>query len=182
MNDNLLSNQQLLRKIFGVCPCCGELFRLSDLEIHEKKMTSKETRGGKKKDFDWLERIELLEEKADNLETRIEERESGVREAAREAGRKAAEKAMELAIRKVDSVFTPAKLDARDSKVIFHPIDFVVFNGLQHRNIDKIMMLDRKPQNKAHDELQKKIISVVKRKAFEWRTIHVAEDGLVSSK
>jgi predicted Holliday junction resolvase-like endonuclease len=169
----LTKNQNLMRKIYGVCPCCGELFRLSDIEIHVKQAREP------KQTVDWLDKIEMLEEKVGDLEERIQMKEQAAREVAREAGRIAAAKALVAAVKKVDHVFSPAKLDVQDSKVMFHPVDFIVFDGMQRQAVNRIVLLDRKPQNRAHSDLQKNVQAAVRRKAVEWKTIHVSDDGVI---
>jgi predicted Holliday junction resolvase-like endonuclease len=174
MKFDIAFNQGLMRKIFGVCPCCQELFRLSDLEIHQKERTKAEKP-------DWMDRLQSFQDSVARLEERLETREAQARETAREAGRKAGALAMKKAIRKVDYVFAPAKLDPRDSKVMFHPIDFIIFDGLLNRDVQKVVLLDRKAQSQAQKDLQRNVESVIKRKAFEWKTIHVTDDGEVKA-
>jgi predicted Holliday junction resolvase-like endonuclease len=59
------------------------------------------------------------------MEDKIDEDMEFYKEQSREKGRKLANKM----IKKVDKVFVPQKLNPDDAKVIFHPVDFVVFNG-----------------------------------------------------
>ena len=45
---------------------------------------------------------------------------------------------------KIDPVFTPRRLNPDDAKVLFHPIDFVVFDGMKNADqVKRIVLLDR---------------------------------------
>ncbi len=67
-------------------------------------------------------------------------------------------------IRRVDPVFTPRKLNADDAKVIFHPIDYVFFNGMKKgSSIKNVVLLDRQEKWKSHQFLQRSIERVVER-------------------
>jgi len=84
------------------------------------------------------------------------------------------------AIRKIDPVFTPRKLNPDDAKVIFHPIDYIVFNGMKAPEpIKNIILLDRQAIGTDHRALQKSIEKVVEHENYEWQTLRVQEDGKI---
>lgn len=39
-------------------------------------------------------------------------------------------------MKQVDKVIHPQKLNPDDAKVIFHPVDYAVFNGMKDSNMD----------------------------------------------
>lgn len=163
-NDNLLKFFQLQRQIFGVCPHSGNVFRLSDCQIYVKKKPSP----------DWLQQIEVSQRRIDNAEEKLNEREAGIREKARIVGRNEATKM----VKKIDKLFHPLKLNPDDSKVIFHPIDFIVFNGMKTGYLKNIIFLD-KAQSKSDMRLQKSIKKVIEKKNYEWITLRVEENGAI---
>jgi len=81
------------RQIFGICPCCGDFFRLSDSKIYKDQ----------RKSIDWLDKLGKDDQKLDLLEEKIDEDMEFYKEQAREKGRKQATKM----IKKVDKVFYP---------------------------------------------------------------------------
>jgi predicted Holliday junction resolvase-like endonuclease len=91
---------------------------LSDCKIYKDE----------RKSSDWLDKLGNEERKLDMLEAKIQEDLDFYKEVAREKGRKEANKKM----KKVDKIFTPQKLNPDDAKVVFHPVDFVVFNGMKN--------------------------------------------------
>jgi len=166
MKSDIVKFFGLGRQIFGICPKCNDFFRLSNCKIFLKK----------KPVPDWMDKITLKENRLTELEERLEEKKEELQEKAREKGRKLAQKA----VRKIDPVFTPRKLNPDDAKVIFHPIDFIVFNGMKKiDSIKNIILLDREEKGKDHRSLQKSIERVVERENYEWQTLRVKEDGKI---
>ena len=168
MKNEIEKFYALHRRIFGVCPCCNELFRLSDAKVFAKK----------KPEPDWMDGIQAAEAKLERAEEKLEEKRGELVEKARVEGRKEAAKI----VRKIDPVFTPRKLNPDDAKVMFHPVDYVVFDGMKAKELKRIVLLDREATNKEQAALQKSILKTVERGDCEWRTIRVGEDGTIGEK
>ena len=66
MNKDLIKFFSIQRQIFGLCTCCGEIFRLSDAQLYLKK---------KKPEPDWLDKYDASERRLDNQEDKIAEQE-----------------------------------------------------------------------------------------------------------
>ena len=166
MKSEIVRFFTLQRQIFGSCPKCEEIFRLSDCQIYLKK----------KPVMDWMHRLNLESERLAEREAKIDEKEEEMREKAREKGRQKAKKV----IKKIDRIFAPRKLNPDDSKVLFHPIDYIVFNGMKSANaIKNIVLLDRKVEGSSHRQLQRSIERAVERENYEWQTLRVLEDGKI---
>jgi predicted Holliday junction resolvase-like endonuclease len=161
---------QYQREIFGVCPCCGEFFRLSDCKVYKDG----------KKTSDWLDRINRENLVLDKMEEQINADLEFYKELAREEGRKLANRKM----KKVDKVFSPKKLNPDDAKVLFHPVDYVVFNGMKldgnGKQLKSIILLDAERKNTEQKQIQKSIIKAVESEKYEWITLRVREDGGVT--
>ena len=101
------------------------------------------------------------------------------REIAREKGRKAAM----ASTKKIDTIFTPNNYNADDAKVMFHPVDFLIFNGMKEKNsIDNLVLFDREVKEAAQKALQKSVEKTVEKENYEWITMQVSEDGSVEYK
>lgn len=161
---------QYQREIFGICPCCDEFIRLSDCKIYKDE----------RKSSDWLDKLGNEERKLDTLEAQITEDLKFYNEEAREKGRKEANKKM----KKVDKIFTPQKLNPDDAKVIFHPVDFVVFNGMKNGSngeaLKNIVLLDSEKKSTEHKQVQNSIIKTIENQIYEWITLRVDVDGNIS--
>ncbi|MBM3714105.1 MAG: hypothetical protein FJW56_11855 [Actinobacteria bacterium] len=167
MKKDILKFFSAQRNIFGICPHSGEFFRLSDCKIFLK---------GKPK-ADWMDQLDLDNEKLDKLEEKIAEMEAELREIARKKGRINAAKI----VKRIDPIFTPRKLNPDDAKVIFHPIDFLVFNGMKDADeIKNLIFLDRELKSKEQREVQSSIEKAVNKNSYEWITLRIGEDGSVN--
>ena len=169
MQKEVLEFYSSLRHIFGVCPCCGEIFRLSDCKLYQKK----------KPEADWKEELDKEILRLDNLEEKILEKIEATKETARTVGRQNADKL----VRKIDKIFLPLKLNCNDCKVIFHPVDFIVFNGMNSNggdcSIKDIILLDKNNKSGQYLQIQKSIENVVVKKNYEWLTLRVENDGQI---
>lgn len=165
-DNNLIKFFQLQRQIFGVCPHTGNVFRLSDCHIYVKK----------KPEPDWMQKIEKSQARIDRASEKLDEQESDIREKAREAGRKEAMKS----VKKIDSIFNPLKLNPDDSKVLFHPVDFIVFNGMKSGQMKNLILMDKRKQTSNDKRLKQSIDKVIEKENYEWITLRVEEDGKIS--
>lgn len=169
MQKEVLDFYSMLRHTFGVCPCCGEIFRLSDCKLFQKK----------KPEIDWKEEIDNEIRKLDLLEEKILEKIESTKEAARTVGRKNADKL----VRKLDKIFLPLKLNCNDCKVIFHPIDFIVFNGMNNNHgdctIKEILLIDKNNKSGQYLQIQKSIANAIQTKNYDWLTLRVENDGKI---
>ena len=90
--------------------------------------------------------LRARDERLDGVEERIDDAEEALREKARIVGRRSAR----LAVRRIDPVFAPRRLNADDAKVLFHPVDYVVFRGMKEQGeIREIILLDGETKESA---------------------------------
>lgn len=162
-NNQIINFFQLQRQIFGVCPHTGNIFRLSDCHIYLKK----------KPIPDWFQQIEIAQTKIDIATQSLDEREESIRKKARVAGRIEANKI----VKKIDKIFTPLKLNPDDAKVIFNPVDFVVFNGMKNGTMKNVILLDNSKTSVSDKKLQESIRKTIEKDNYEWITLRVEENG-----
>ena len=105
---------QKARTILCLCPCCGELVRLSELSLRYEGVTP-ET---------WLDKYERSLSRFEKKEDRFEEMEGEIRRKSREKGRKKARKRVSEII---DSALPGCKYHPQDIKAVLNPIDYIVF-------------------------------------------------------
>ena len=170
MQKEIFQFYNALREIFVFCPACEQPHRLSDCKMFQKT----------KPDADWKEKLDRDLALLERAETVLLEQIQEAKEASRHLGRKAADRA----IRKIDPIFAPLKLNCNDSKVIFHPVDFIVFNGMNDRNhceVTEIVLLDKAKKSAEALAVQKSIEKVVQRGNYEWMTLRVEENGQIKA-
>ena len=168
MKSELIKFFAIQRQIFGICTCCDQIFRLSDANVYIKK----------KPTSDWMNKLDQSNIRLNKTEEKINSEEAEVREIAKEKGRVAANKTT----KKIDKIFYPNKYNADDVKVLFHPVDFLIFNGMKKNDITNMVLFDREVKDRGQKALQKSIEKTVARENYEWITMHVSEDGGVEYK
>ena len=168
MNADLIRFFSYQRQIFGVCPGCGELMRLSDCKVYRKDSPVS----------DWKEKLEKQHSALDRFEEKLGEKMEAMREKARETGRKQADKL----IKKVDPVFAPLKLNPDDAKVVFHPIDYLVFNGMKAKDLKNLIVLDSKEKPKDLLPVQESVMNTIAKGNYDWLTMNVEIDGKITMK
>jgi len=153
------------RHIFGICPCCNDVFRLSDVKLSYKA----------KYKPDWLDAVEKLQQKIENSIERFEERKKEIRmRAIEEARRKVLPKILNRAV----PFFAKRGIYPQDIKTILNPIDFVAFHGMTAGNVKSVLLLDSPATNTLHQKIQHSIQEAIKNDALDWVTVKVTEEGV----
>lgn len=172
MKKEILEFYSSLRQIFGVCPECEDIFRLSDCKLYQREK--------KKPTADWKEKIDLELMKLQYLEEKLHEKIALAKEAAVLAGRREADRQ----VKKIDNIFRPLKLNPNDAKVIFHPVDFIVFNGMHSvsndTGIKNLLLLDKGGKTNEYATVQKSVQTVIEKENYEWLTLRVESDGTIT--
>ena len=166
--SELFKEFQELRKILCICPCCGEIVRVSDLHLKTKGKVAKT----------WLDEYEQKERALEQKEERFDERESKLRELAVEKGRIAAELTFNKAI---SPKFKALKFDPFDVKAILNPIDFLVFKGMNKSDsVNDIVLLSKQVQNPNLNMIRQQVKKVVFQKKYEWQVARINNEGKIS--
>ncbi len=163
MSDLLLFLREN-RHIFSICPECGSINRLSDLQLAKR---------GRYR-IDWMDKLETRLQSWETRESNLEERRHELRQAAKQRAEK---RELPRLLRKVAPVFSRWKLDPRDVRAIFNPVEFVVFDGMNsERGVRRVTMLHLGPKS----SLSRSIEGAIARCDLGWTTIRVHGDGTVS--
>lgn len=166
MNRNLGNTFEEIGQILGVCPCCGELFYLSEAKPYLAG----------KRPHSIVDNLRTAERKLDREEEKLAEIEMALREKAASAGLRTAKRLL----KKIDPVFSGSGYDPHDVKVIFDPITYVVFNGMSRGKLRDIVLLVAPPVSAEAEKLQKSISRSIERGNIEFKTLRVDEAGNIA--
>lgn len=159
---------QQFRRILCVCPCCGEIVRVSDLHLKTKGPDVRT----------WLDDFEKRSLELSQKESEFDEIEGELRDKAREKGRKEAEKAFYKAI---CPSLKQLKLDPYDVKPILHPVDFVVFNGMnKEETINDIVFLSKTLDCTSLNSLRCDIKTAVTKNNYSWQVARIDTEGNIT--
>ena len=175
--------------IFGICPCCAEIFQLSEanifipgkqialpelkaIQIEENKIEQAE------------QKLELLNEKWENLNDKYEDKkmdydieEPEIIRKVKITGRR---KANNL-IKKFDSTFTKKKIDLHDINLLFYPVEYIVFPGMTaKKDFSNIYLYSKKPRNTNDERLIKSIEASLKKGNIDFVVIRIDDKGKIT--
>jgi len=163
--ENLPKAFDEFNSILVICPCCGEISRVSDTRPYLKG-AKPHTR------FDQLD----AESRAlDRIEARLEERLERIREKAQERGWKKARGRL----KKLDPTFSGSGLEPQDVKVIFDPVEYVVFDGMTKNALRQVLLIGEHAANRIQERIHTSLQQTLKRGNVEFATLRVTEDGRV---
>ncbi len=157
---------QFFRKILCICPCCGEIVRVSDLHLQYKGKAAKT----------WLDNYELDLVSLLAKEEEFDEKEDELRKKSIERGRNK----VPILIRKcMCSDFKNLKYDPYDMKAIMEPVDFVVFDGLNEgKEVRDVTFLTRTPSPIMRPVIES-LKSTVKKRNYDWKVARITTAGKV---
>jgi predicted Holliday junction resolvase-like endonuclease len=167
MTEDPVSLFQSFRAILCVCPRCGDVVRLSDLRL-KYKGTAPHT---------WLDTYETRLRRLEDKEKIFEEKEKGLREAAIERGRAQVPK---MICKCIDQGIASFNYNPYDIKALLHPVDFVVFNGLnEEEKLSDISFLSKTTANEGLNTIRTSLESAIEKERYNWRVARVSIDGKV---
>lgn len=164
MADSFLDTFQQFKMILCVCPKCNVLSRLSDLQLRSKEKAPRT----------WLDDYDITSQKLQEQENEFEEKEGEIREKAAERGRA---QVPDIVRKSMDSQFAKLSYDPYDIKALLHPVEFVVFDGMNKGELDNITLLSRLSTNSNLKNLQKAVAKAVDEKLYDWKVVRVSLDG-----
>jgi predicted Holliday junction resolvase-like endonuclease len=162
---NIVAFMQEQKRILGICPCCGDLFRLSEATIFTKTRPPRTP-------FDDLDEEQR---KVDLAADKFAERVGVLREAALRRGQDEARRQL----RSIAHPFVGRKIDPQDVKVLFDPIEFIAFRGMTRGEVTSVVLIDRVAASKEHEALQGSVAQAVDRGRYEWKVLRIDTAGRV---
>ncbi len=168
MTEQLLEFLKEQRHIFGSCPSCQEVFRLSEVRVSYKAAYK----------HDWLDLLEAKIEGQQAKEERFEQKRAELRQKHIDFERRTRlPKLLNAAV----PMFAKRKVFPQDVKTLFDPIDFVVFDGMNNGGLVKrVLLLDNKPKTTAEKTLHTTIQNAIDTKALSWHTIQISAEGKIA--
>jgi predicted Holliday junction resolvase-like endonuclease len=141
--------------------------RLSDLHLKYKGATP----------HTWLDTYESKTRRLDTLVSAFDEKEGQLRKAAIERGRA---KVPKMICKCMDDDITCFNYNPYDIKALFHPVDFVVFNGLNNGGrLDDITFLSRKTLKGSLNKIRSSLELAIDKEKYNWHVARVSLDGKV---
>lgn len=163
----LLDIFQSFRPILCVCPCCSSILRLSDLHLRYRVVAPKT----------WLDEYSSKVTLMEKREERFEEKEQEIRDQAADRGRK---KVPRIIRKSLYTEFAKLPYNPYDIKAILHPVDFIVFNGLNSReSLKNILFLSKRTPNADLNRIRRSIADTIDRERYDWKVARISTEGKI---
>jgi predicted Holliday junction resolvase-like endonuclease len=161
-----------IQEVLAICPCCGEIFRLVEGKFifpQKRPMTCEYL------DLVALERRNTdQEDRLSSAEERFEEKLQKQRQKLTDLGRRQAKKRL----KKIDPTFSGRDIDPQDVKVVFDPIEYVIFHGLNSEaGVKLVEFVSRSPDSHAQEKIVRSVDRTVRSGDVEFETLHMRDDG-----
>jgi len=161
-----------IQEILAICPCCDEIFRLVEGKFIFPQKQPKAS--------DYLalvaleEKLSKEDERLASAEERFSESLEKRRQQLTELGRNLAKKKL----KKIDPTFSAKNINPQDVKVIFDPVEYAIFHGLNSRKgVDFVEFVSRSPESKTQELIVESISKTVRNGNVEFETLHMKDDG-----
>ena len=169
--NSLLKIFQQFKSVLCICPHCSELLRLSDIQ---NLRTTKPAPRTWLDDYDVLnKKIERKEELIGEKENKLNSQESDLRAKSVARGQKKVKTIVQKSLQNVSL----KKYNPYDIKPILHPVDFVIYNGNNDKQIKEIIFLSKKSEISDLRQLQESIHECVKNENYDFRETKVSNNG-----
>lgn len=163
MPSKIVDLFQSFRTILCVCPECSNIIRLGDLTLKYEGKTAKT----------WLDKYDSDSAKVDQKFAEFENEEERLRKEAIERGRT---QVPELVRKCISDDITKLPYNPYDIKALLHPIDFVIFNGMnEKKKVDDIVFLSKKIANPELSKIRKSIEHTIDKGNYSWQVARITE-------
>ncbi len=163
---DLVAALRELQSVLCICPCCGELFRLSEARLFYAAPPRRT----------WFDDLERERERLEKAEDRFEEE----RKKLQEISRQSVERELRRALRQRDPVLTPRGYYPKDARPLLDPVDFVVFDGMNLQNrVRAVVLLDHVAEDRGREQVQVSLERALERGNVGWTLVRVEDDGRV---
>jgi predicted Holliday junction resolvase-like endonuclease len=171
----LVATIEGIQSILGICPCCGEIFRLSDAKLVFPKEKPKPSIYG---DLLQLEAgIRLNRQAIEQEESDFEAEMALIKQQRTEAGRRSAQKKL----LEIDPYFSRRGVNPKTVKVLFHPVEHIVFHCIDEskdkQENDGIELVSREPATKLQKTIATAIDRTLQSGNIEYHLLRLEDDG-----
>lgn len=159
------------QRLIAQCPHCDELFQV----LHARFIFPAKDPGR----CDYADLLALqattsrLSGRLDRAQERFELERDAISAAATALGQRKARRH----VLRIDQVFSARKIDPQDVKVLFDPVDYVVFHGLNGKGVKEVRFMSHEPESVQQERIVKAIAKVIKAGEVRFSTLRVNKEG-----
>ena len=125
-----------------------------------------------KKEKTWLDDYDEKVRKFQEKQGVVEQEANAKRDDAIKRGR---DEVPKLVISSLSDKVVSSKYDPYDIKPINHPIDFIIYDGMNKASVENVIFLHQKNNNLL--QLHKSIHETVENKKYDWKVARISKEG-----
>jgi predicted Holliday junction resolvase-like endonuclease len=125
----------------------------------------------------WLDSYDQSLHKLKEKEDSFRKEEDELRKQSVERGRK---QVPQLVRKCLCPEFRSLTYDPYDIKAIMHPVDFIVFDGMNAKDMKSVTLLSRKPSDEAQSTILASIGKAIGENKYDWKIARITLNGKVS--
>jgi predicted Holliday junction resolvase-like endonuclease len=174
MVDSFINTFQQLKTVLCICPHCNSMLRLSDLHLRDKG----------KSPTTFLDEYDIKGKKLDKKEETVGDKESNFSKKEREIKEKAVKrgrsKVLKTVLDSMDEHFTKMNYNPYDIKPILHPVDFVIYDGMNDKKMKDVVFLSKKTKNPYLNKFHTSINEIISKESYDFQVARIDIDGNVN--
>lgn len=169
MADSYVDMFNQFKIIHCMCPKCDDIIRVSDMQLYSKDEA----------ETTWLDSFDADVRSLGEREDRFAEEATRLKEESVKRGR---ERVPGIINKSLDGNFARLKYDPYDIKAIHHPVDFVVFEGMNAGQVENVTLLSHGTRDPHMRDVHRAIEKAIDAKAYDWKVLRATEDGEITLK
>ena len=164
------------QRLIALCPHCDELFQI----LHARFIFPSRDPG--RCEYADLLAMQSATVRLDGRLARAQERQVSVLEELRADATAQGQRQARRQLLKIDQVFSAKRINLQDVKVLFDPVDYVVFHGLNGSGVKEIRFVNHEPESREDERLVKTIAKVIRAGDVGFSILRVNKDGSIEPK
>lgn len=164
------------QRLIAQCPHCDQLFQV----LHARFIFPSKDPG--RCEYADLLALQAATSRVSGDLDRAQERYDAAIEDLRAKATAQGQRSARKHVLRIDQVFSARKIDPQDVKVLFDPVDYVVFHGLNGKGVKKVRFINHEPETAQQERLVKAIAKVIKAGDVGFSTLRVTKEGGFESK
>ncbi len=164
------------QRLIAQCPRCDELFQV----LHARFIFPAKDPG--RCEYADLLALQAATSRLGGRLERAEERFASEEAALIAAATAQGQRKARRHLLRIDQVFSARKIDPQDVKVLFDPVDYVVFHGLNGNGVKEVRFVNHEPMSREQERIVKAIARLIKVGDVGFSTLRVSKEGGIEAK
>lgn len=161
------------QRLIAQCPHCDELFQI----LHARFIFPSKDPG--RCDYADLLAMQAATHRLGGRLSRAQDRHQSVLDELSADALARGQRHARRQLLKIDQVFSAKRVNPQDVKVLFDPVDYVVFHGLNGGGVKEIRFVNHEPESHQQERLVRAIAKVIRAGDYGFSVLRVDSQGAI---